>query len=173
MKSIGDTVYWVESYTHYGKTIPCPMCFGKRFVTIILGDESRTEIICGMCSHGLDVATGQAKTWDAEAVIHSGVITGISTRDGYKYEVGHFTISAHDCLDSEEEAKPVREIRLKQAQEQRDSWKKDNFIQCKKSQIWSAGYHRSCIERAEQNIEWHKSRLNIIKKRKKKDQDVP
>ncbi len=168
MKAIGETVYWVESHTHYGKSIPCPMCFGKQFVTIILGDESRTEIECGMCSHGLERATGRAKTWEAVAFIRSGVITGISTREGAKYEVGYQSVYQHECFDSEEAAIPLREEKQKEVEERREVWVRDNFIQCKKNQVWSAGYHRSCIESAERNIEWHKARLGMIDDRNKR-----
>jgi hypothetical protein len=163
MKSIGDKVYWVESHTHYGKTIPCPMCFGKRYVTIILGDGSETSSECGMCSHGLDRATGQSKTWDATAIIHSGVISGISTREGCKYEVGYSSVYQHECFDSEEEARPTRDRKQKEAEELLDKWFKDSFIQCKKSQIWNAGYHRGQIKYHEQQIEWHKMRLGMCK----------
>lgn len=165
MKSIGETVYWVESHIHHGKSIPCPMCFGKRFVTIILGDESRTESECGMCSHGLDRATGQAKTWEASATIYSGIITGLSTREGMKYEVGYKSVYQHECFNSELEAIPTRDKKLKEAEAQRDQWFKDSFVNCKKSQLWSAGYHRSCIKDAERKIEWHQARLGMINDR--------
>lgn len=168
MKSIGDTVYWVESHTHYGKSIPCPMCFGKQFVTIILGDGSNVKSECGMCSHGLDRATGQTKTWEAVALILSGAITGISTREGVKYEVGHTSVYQHECFDSEDEAIPVRDAKLKEMEERRDTWFKESFIRCKKTQIWNAGYHRGCIEDLERNISWHKARLGMIEDRKSK-----
>lgn len=163
MNTIGKTVFWVESYTRYGKAIPCPMCFGKQFVTIILGDGSSTQSECGMCSHGLDRATGQAKVWEPTAFIKSGVVTGMSTRDGIKYEIGYQSISASQCFETEEEAKPELEKQLKEVKECAEHWYKDNFIQCKKTQLWSAGYHRGCIESAERNIAWHKARLGMIK----------
>lgn len=165
MKNIGDTVYWVESNSHYGKSIPCPMCFGKRFVTIILGDGSETKSECGMCSHGLDRATGQAKTWEAVALIHSGVITGISTRYETKYEVGYSSILANECFDSADEAEPVRVAKQKEAEDRRNNWFKDSFVQAKKTQLWNAGYHRECIKSAERTIEWHRARLGMISDR--------
>ena len=167
MKQIGEKVWWVESYTNFGKSILCPMCFGKRFVTIILGDGSKTEIICGMCSHGLEIATGQAKTWEPAAFIRSGVITGISTREGAKYEVGHTSVFQHECFDSEEAAIPMQDSKLKEVQDLAEKYYKDNFIQCKKTQIWSAGYHREQVKYHERQIDWHLSRLNMIKERKK------
>jgi len=166
MRQIGDVIYWVESHTHYGKSIPCPMCFGKQFVTIILGDGSETKSECGMCSHGLDRATGQAKTWDAVALICSGEITGVSTREGIKYEVGYKSVYQHECFDSKELAEVERDKKQKECERRRDEWFKESFINCKKSQIWNAGYHKGCIEYNERQIEWHKARLGMIKERK-------
>lgn len=172
MKSIGETIYWVESHTHYGKSVPCPMCFGKRLVTIILGDESQTKIECGFCSHGLEIATGQAKTWEPVSIILSGAITGISTRDGGKYEVGYKTIPFSEVFDSEAEAIPSRDEKLEEVKSRRDAWFKENFINCSKKQIWSAGYHRDCIKSAERSIEWHKARLGMINERSQAKQRI-
>lgn len=160
---IGDTIYWVEANTHYGKQIPCPMCFGKMFVTIILGDDSQTKIECGFCQHGMDRPSGIAKTWEPIAITYSGVITGVSSRDGIKYEVGYRSISERDIFESAQEAEVERLIRFEEVKTQAENWFKDNFVQAKKKQIWSAGYHRECIKREERTIEWHKFRLQMIK----------
>jgi hypothetical protein len=161
VKAIGDTIYWVEANANYGKQIPCPMCFGKRFVTVILGDDSRVESECGMCQHGRDRPSGITTTYEPTAVVHKERISGISTKDGVKYEVGWRSLYAHEIYDSEEIAEEVRKAKFIEVTEQAEKWRKDNFVTCTKKQIWSTGYHRSCIERLENNIEWHKMRLNL------------
>lgn len=166
MKNIGDTIYWIESSTHFGKSIPCPMCFGKGLVTIILGDDSQEKIECGMCSHGIERPSGQARTWEASAFIKSGKISGVSTRDGLKYEVGHTSVYAHDCFDSEADAIPRRDAELVEVQKRREAWFRESFVNCKKKQVWSAGYHRGCIESAKRTIEWHEARLGMIAEKK-------
>lgn len=163
---LGDVIYWVESGTHHGKLIPCPMCFGKFFVTLILGDGSQEKIECGFCSHGIDRPSGQAKTWEAHAEVKSGAITGFSSKDSIRYEVGYKTIYAHEVIDDEKTAELVKEIKLEEAKEQAAKWFRDSFVQAKKKQLWSAGYHRSCIERQERTIEWHKLRLGMIAEKK-------
>lgn len=167
--NIGDTAYWVESSTHYNKKVPCPMCFGKRFVTLILGDESQTQIECGFCSHGIDRPSGLANSWEPSAIIHAGTITGISTRDGTRYEIGGRNLFAHELYTNEADAKLVQEVKLKEVQEQAEHCFRESFVNAKKKQIWSAGYHRSCIKSAERNIEWHRLRLNMIKDKPKEE----
>ena len=165
MRNIGDTIYWVEHHGHYGKSVPCTMCFGKRFVTIILGDGAHEKSECGFCSHGLDYATGQSKTWEPVAFVRSGIISGVSSRDGIKYEVGYSTVRDSECFDSEEEAIPVRDAKLAEEIEMAAARFKESFVTCKKRQLWSTGYHREWVKYYERQIEWHKMRLGMIKER--------
>lgn len=165
--NLGDTVFWVESSCNYGKSIPCPMCFGKQYVTIILGDESKTEIECGFCSHGIDRPSGYTKTWEPGAIIKSGKITGFTTRDYVRYEVDNKTLTEGEVLTSQDQANAVYLVELEKAKEQAKRNFEEKFVYCKKNQIWQAGYHRQCIERAERTIEWHKYRLGLIKEKSK------
>ena len=169
---IGDTVYWVEASANYGKEIPCPMCFGKRFVTIILGDDSQQKIECGFCQHGCDRASGIAKTWEPHAYISSGKITGFSQKDGPRYEIDYKNKFEHELFDNEKDAELVRECKYQEVKEQAEKWFTENFHNCSKKQIWSAGYHKSCIEREERTIEWHKARLCMIADKKKPAQSA-
>lgn len=163
---IGDTIYWVESGAHYEKLIPCPMCFGQRKVDLILGNGEKISSECGCCEVG-QRATGTAKTWEPSAEIRSGTITGVSTRDGIKYEVGHRSVEENEAFASEKDAEPHREPKLTEATKNAEMWAKDNFVHATKKQIWSAGYHRSCIKRAEKTIEWHRMRLAMVKEANK------
>lgn len=166
--NLGDTIYWVESSCNFQKQVPCPMCFGKLFVTIILGDGSQTKIDCGFCEHGLERPSGVATTWEPDARVQSGIVTGISTRDGYRYEVGHRTIDDVDAFSSQVAAETERDLRYEIELERSKEWFKSSFINCKKKQIWSAGYHRGCIASAERTIEWHKLRLGMIEEKRLK-----
>lgn len=163
--SIGDIVYWVYSSTHYEHSIPCEMCFGKRVVKIILGNDEVVTSECGACSHGMDYATGTMKTWKPIAIVHTGRITGVSTYGGTRYEVDGRSVSEHELFSNKEEAEKVREIKLQEAVAQANTNFQNKLNNCKKSQIWSTHYHRSRIEDAKRTIEWHQNRLAMIKER--------
>ncbi len=160
--TLGDTAYWIESGTNYQKRIPCPMCFGKLFVTVILGDDTQEKVECGFCQRGVERPSGYATTWEASATVHLGIITGVSTKDGIRYEVGYKSLFEHEIY-SESEAELVRVAKFEEAKEQAEKLFRDSFITATKKQVWSAGYHRENIKRAERNIEWHKLRLGMIK----------
>jgi len=164
--NIGDFIYWVYSSTNYQKEIPCPMCFGKLFVTIILGDNSESKIECGYCQKGYERASGIATVWEAVALVKSGEISGVSTRNGTKYEVGYETLMSTEIFTSKKEAEAHRKVRYEEEILRANKWFKDNFVNAKKSQTWSTGYHRNCIKSAEKTISWHKDRLCMIKEKK-------
>lgn len=164
--NIGDTVFYIESGIHYRKTIQCQMCFGKCKVTIIKGNGESIESECGACEKGLERATGFMTVWEPEAEVKSGTVSGISTKDGVKYEVGFRNLFQHELYDNKSIAEEVRKLKLEEVKEQSEVWFRDNFIQCTKKQLWSAHYHRSCIESAKRNISWHESRLCIIADKK-------
>ncbi len=159
---LGDKVYWIESGTNYGKTIPCPVCFGKRFVTVILGDDSQVKTECGYCSHGYDRPSGSAKVWEPNAILKNGTITGVSCKDGIRYEVGYTSLYEYELYDNESIAEEARKIRLEEEIKRAEVWFKESFVNCTKKQAWSAGYHRNQIKSAERNIEWHQARLCMI-----------
>ena len=161
--SVGDEVYWVESSSNYSKSVPCPMCFGKRFVTIILGNEESERIECGYCQKGYDRASGIATVWKPDAVVHKKEISGVSTKNGIRYELGYRSIEEHEIFTNEDDANIEREKRYKLEVERSDRWFKDNFVNAKKNQVWSTGYHRRCIKDAKKTISWHEARLCMIK----------
>lgn len=168
--NLGDTIYWIEASTHCQKQVPCPMCFGKLLVTIILGDDSQTKIECGFCQRGTDRPSGFATTWEPSSVLKSGVITGVSTKDGIRYESGYKSLFEHEIYDDEKIAELVRVVKLEEVEAQAKHWFQEQFGDAKKKQIWSAGYHRECIKREERTIEWHKLRLGMIKEEKLKNE---
>jgi hypothetical protein len=159
---LGDKIFWVTSDTRYAKKIPCPMCFGKLFVTIILGDDSQSKIECGFCQSGVDRPSGLATSWEPSATVHSGTITGVSSKDGVRYEVGNASLWEHECFQDEKEATLFRDVKFDEAKELAEKWFKESFVHAKKKQIWSAGYHRQSIASAERTISWHKLRLGMI-----------
>jgi len=163
---LGQLVYFVESGIHYSKKIPCPMCFGKQFVTIILGDDTQQKIECGYCSNGLERATGQATIWEPSAIIKSGEITGINRCDGWVYSIGFNSTKESEIFISKEDAEVERMKQLEGVTERAKKYFIDNFIQAKKKQVWSAGYHKNQIKHHEKSIEWHNARLGLINESK-------
>ena len=164
--NIGDEVFYVTSACHYGKSVPCEMCFGKRKVTVILGNDERVESQCGHCQHGVDAPSGFSRTWEPEASIKFGTIKGISdSSEGWRYSIGYDIVSASELFATREEAVPLMEKQLAEQKERRKVWERDNFITATEKQIWSTGYHRRQIADHKQRMAWHEMRLCMIKEK--------
>ena len=159
---IGDKVFYVEASTRYGKEVPCSVCFGKRYATIILGDGSSSEIECGFCSHGFAGPSGFCKAWEPFAKVLEGEIEGISTRNGLRYEVGYSAFTRDEIYLKKDDAEKQCKIQYKILKERAEKWFEESFVSCKKKQLWSLGYHKNQIKDHERTIKWHKLRLRMI-----------
>ena len=168
---MGDLVFWVESGVHGERKIPCPICCGKRFVTIILGDNFKEKIVCGACSFGFNPPCGEVSAYDPYSQIQSGFISGISTRNGVRYEIGYNCIEEHKLFIDEEDANKEREVQAVEVGKRAHAWREENLVSHKKNQVWSVGYHRRCIQEKEEQIEWHERKLLRIKEMKSKKKD--
>lgn len=161
--NLGDAVFYVDASCNYGTKVPCPICFGKLRVAVILGNDERVYTECGHCAPGMERPSGVATTWGVHAAIVEGTITGIRQDYGsWKYEVSGRNVDGHEIFRTREEAEPVREAKLKEVTEQKRNWERDSFVTATKKQLWSAGYHRSQIRYHERHIDWHKARLCMI-----------
>ena len=165
--NIGDEVFFVRSSCSYGTKVPCTICFGKRKVTVILGNDEHIESECGYCSPGMEPPSGYSTTWMPHASVEAGAITGVR-RDygGWKYDVGGYTVCQYELFTTREEATPVMEAKLNEETEREQAYERDHFVNATKKQIWSTGYHRGQIASHERSINWHKMRLCMIKDRK-------
>jgi len=133
--NIGDKVFFVEASTNYGKTVPCPICFGKKFAKIILGDDSIVEIECGGCKHGIDSPSGNMTVWEPYTKVIASTISGISTRNGISYEVGYRNLSRYEIFTDENLAEIEKEKRLKEVTAQAERHFKDKFKHCTEGQL--------------------------------------
>lgn len=164
--NIGDAVFFVESSCGYGLKVPCRMCFGKRKVTVILGNDEQVLSKCEYCAAGVDPPSGYSTTWEAASIIHSGTITGVRLEhDGWRYDVGGRGVSEPEIFYSRDEAVPLMEARLKEESERKLTYERDHFVTATKKQIWSVGYHRGRIADHERQIRWHEMRLCMIKEK--------
>jgi hypothetical protein len=142
------------------------MCFGKRKVTVVLGNGVNVETECDHCKQGVEPPSGFSKTWEPKSQIHFGVIKGIrDTSEGWRYDIGYESVQDHEVFTSREAAVPLMERRLVEETERRAAFERDNFVTATKKQLWSAHYHRARIADAERTMAWHKMRLCMIQEK--------
>ena len=160
----GDSV-WLANCGVREVTGPCPVCFGKRSVVVILGNDEQVQTPCDYCGKGWDGPRGVeiVHEWIAEPMLVT--VAGVRTdADGEKQSVDYRFYNNYigredDVFTTKEEAQ-VRcsEKANEHAEEERRRREclKENAT---KSFSWHVGYHRRCIKQAERNLEWHRSRV--------------
>lgn len=160
---IGDEVYFAH-FKHSDKAIPCPECFGKKFLRVILGDDSEVTVDCAGCSAGYNPPTGFITVPESRAFISKKEIERLETRlDGGK-EVSEYGFDScyrtgeENLFSSEAEAQPRAEqlARNYDASELARIGRKEKDI---RTWSWNAHYHRAEIRRANASIVYHQAKL--------------
>lgn len=159
---IGEQVWYVYTSAYSRVSVPCPICFGKLSVKLILGDGSRQLIACDYCGKGFDGPCGIVWGYKAESRVCDGTVTGVSIEDGdWKISLGRSdNRTASHIYRTKAEAEAVSAVELAEAVEQRKAMDESNFLNGAKKHTWSVGYARSEIADAERRIAYHRGRLS-------------
>jgi len=165
--NIGDRVWYAgrESTT---KEVVCPECFGKKYLTVILGDDSQVTIDCAGCKLGYNPPRGYITYWEQKPSIRQVTICKVEiTSDHVEYGydgTGSSCLIAKETelFDTEEKA----EIR---AEELAEEWNKEKLAEIHRKEknnhtwSWHVHYHRSQIREAERTIEYAREKLDAAK----------
>ena len=159
--SVGDTI-WHSRYGMNQVVKICPICFGKKEVTLILGNGDEVILECANCSQGYNNPTGTVTEYEFITEANQRTITAINlviTAGGEEreYKSGYETLNNDDIFDTEEEALTRSKHKVEEANKAQETkieyLKKDK----RRSFAWNASYWLRQIREAEKNIErWEK-----------------
>ena len=169
--NVGDKVWWARCDRRELKQ-PCPVCFGKREVILILGNDDRVTLPCDYCGHGYEAPSGTVSDWEWTAQPELITITRVDTRvslegEDHDYFYGNYRMDDSVIFDTEEEARKrcgeiAHEREVAQAT-RADLVKKDK----QKTFSWNAGYHLRNAKKCREEAEWHDRLAQICKARAK------
>jgi len=170
---IGDTVWHAHAGTK-DKWITCPDCFGKRFLTVTLGDDSQVTIDCTACFSGCDTPRGMVKTYSYEANVRSVVITGMEShmkegKEQTRYYFDRCCLADEDQFSDTKEGAEDRAVELATDHAREEEARLAMKHKDTRSWAWNATYHRGCVKRAERELEYHRVKLSAALKHKKKE----
>ena len=165
--NIGDVVWYARRETTTDK-IMCPECFGKKVLTVILGDGSQVIIDCMGCAPGLENPRGYCTFYKQSSGVKEIIISGVEyniIKTTYQFD-GCYSVNETELFDTKEGAeKKAVELAEEHNKEELDRIhrkEKNN-----KNWAWHVHYYRNKIRRALEDIEHAKARLNIAKKKLK------
>jgi hypothetical protein len=153
--NIGDTIY-VATCTSVEKWLPCPDCHGKKFLTVILGDDSRVTIDCDSCTRGYLGPCGLICSYEYEPAVDTLRVEYIDSRDG---EI-RYNYRDPDVVFGDPHAAEIRAAFLKEELTRAESARLEAKEQPKRTWAWNVRYHRGCLKEAQRQIEYHTSKLN-------------
>ena len=171
---IGDEVWSAQFSRGIPVRVTCPVCYGKRNVTLILGNGDSVELPCDYCGKGnLGVPTGYDTEYqtinDPEQIIIEGINVEIrGSGEKVEYRAGHRIYYDENLFSTREEA-VLRSDELRKEYEESEK-KRADYIKAdvKKSFAWNAGYHLRNIKQYEKQIEYHKGKAKLCKEKGKK-----
>ena len=175
--ALGEKVSLVQSHHMSPEYVACPVCYKKRLVTLILGNDERVLVKCENCSVGSDPPSGFVTRRMPVAKIISCEVRGFSkVGDDWKIDLaGHHSwirLSENLIFRTEEEAEPRRAELLKIEQERADRLFESIVTDNRKRVTWTVGYHRNQIRELKRKLEWHEKMFEVAKEEKRKEKEA-
>lgn len=168
MYNIGDKV-WYAGIKSERKTMPCPECFGKRYLTVILGDDSEVTIDCAGCSNGWESPTGFVTYYEKNISVSLATIDRIEINPDYvEYLFNRkgctgFLAKGDRLFDTKEQAEiRAKELMIESNKEELE--KINRKERHDRDWSWHVHYYRRQIREAKKTIECAEKKLSVAKK---------
>ncbi len=167
MFNIGERVLHVRR-RHSTRYVDCPDCFGQKYLTVILGDKSTVTIACDQCkSPGSDWSTGRVPKTVYGYTVEEAVIDRITLEyGGMLYDLTPGGNAYPEFIFSMQD-RPAAEACAAKRQLDADALEAKEpgtpSEHQKKSWAWNVRYHRQCIRGAENDIAYHRARLDYAR----------
>lgn len=161
--NIGDKAWVARGGNHTEVWVTCPHCFGKKYLTVIMGDDSQVTIDCDCCKEGYNDCRGQIKEYKFVASAYEITIESIEVRCG---KTQYNNNDECDVFLTKEEA----ETRAEQFRAENDRQEAGRILHKKdknRDWAWNASYHRKELKRALHDVEYHTAALDVAKLKSK------
>lgn len=173
---VGDTVWWAKCRWEQIEVL-CPACFGKREVTLILGNGDSVILPCEGCSAGFNPPSGYISEYDYVSEPEQTTITGIEIKiNGDKQEVtyrgSYFSYHEEDLFENRDDALAKSERKRQELEEEQRNKAEHIKHNVRKNFSWNASYHLREAKRMRKQAEYHDS-MAVLCKARAKDQEAP
>lgn len=169
----GDTIFVLRAgRENVGR--PCPVCFGQKYVVVILGNHEQVTTECRFCSSGINPPTGKEDWYVFHVDVREHIVDGITvernqfkrghTKVRYQFNATENTanqVNEEDCyrFRGDAEAQGVLLVAAEAAEQEGKLATKDKEL---KSYSWHVGYHRREAEKARRQVEYHTAKAPLM-----------
>lgn len=173
--NVGDQV-WYAVFEHKQVQKTCPVCFGKRKVTLILGNDEQLTLDCDYCGKGCESAQGYVYEHEHVAAPELKTITRIEVNYSAKgetrsYYAAHYILSQEDVFDNKEEAHERANERAAEYAENEATRGNHRKNLSNKSSSWRAGYWMREAKRCREEAELYEKYFSICKEKSSKTKE--
>lgn len=170
--NVGDHVWLVHCGTCRVEEI-CPVCFGEKRVTLILGNRDLITLPCDYCSKGFDFPRGYIVEYRYVSTTEHVMITDVHVaqsinKETIEYISDHGYLREEDIFDTEAEALVRCETKTLEMEHERIT--KSEYIKAntQKSFSWNAGYHLRAAKKSQESVDYH-NKMAVICKAKSRE----
>jgi hypothetical protein len=158
-------VFWAPR-THAEKiTVPCPCCSGTKVVELIYGDGEHVLVDCEACGLGFEGSRGYIHEYDltpAATQFTIKAVTGLYDGRWQLLSTAGESSEFGELCGTEDEALAVSRVKCARAHERNMQSHMHSRSRAKHS-TWTVQYHKKCIAGLEEQLTWHKDRINAKK----------
>ena len=171
--NIGDKV-WYAGRKNTLERVTCPECFGKKYLTVILGDDSKVTIDCAGCASGYDPPKGYVEYYKQTYDVRQITIDGVEMdRKSIQYKYDDFGSHCRIAYNIELfDTKEAAEIRAKELAEEHNKQELERIHRKEKNNrawAWHIHYYRRMIRDAKETIERAEKKLNVARSKAKEE----
>lgn len=155
--------------------MPCPVCFGKLAVVLILGNGEHVTVECDACGRGFDGPQGWVDDPCPSSRVEKVTIDGLKMDYGtLKVTANHSTLTMGvDAFWTEAEAEVVRVALFAKAQVDAANNAHMRHGYATKKLTWTVSYHRAELKKAKRAIDYHTIKLSDALARQRKPKPEP
>jgi hypothetical protein len=165
--NIGEKVWWAKCENKHVE-IDCPICFGKKEVTLILGNDEKIKTDCDYCVSGFEPPKGFTMEYQRVSGVEEVVVTGkevVENEQGRKVEYRYHNYCLYpqdNIFDTKEEA----ENRVSELIKEHEQYEADRNIHRIKSNqskySWKIGYYKKRLKDAQREIEIYSNKITNL-----------
>lgn len=166
---IGQEVFVVEATPYGDIRVPCPVCFGKLSVTLILGNGEHQDIECEYCRRGHHGPSGTVYERAPHSRVEKKTVSGLNYDAGtktWKTQINGFTEDITNIFINADMAEAYRARRHAEVEKTAADMNTDRRTTKGRGLSWSAGYALNQIKEAERTIAHQRAKLSATKEKK-------
>lgn len=172
---IGQTMYEVRVWSYGKKRVPCPVCYGKLFAVLELGNGERVPVECDACDLGYDGPRGWINEHAAGSSVTPFVVFGI-LQHGDEWKAldasGSGRVVGVEVFATVTEAEAQRAALYAEEVKESDKRNIQSRDHLRKKPTWLVRYHREQIRLAERQLKYSTQKLSDALARQRKPEVV-